>query len=85
MASSCGRGGLDWTLGKISSWKGLSSNGTGCPGVIIPGVFKRRVGMWYLGTWFSVGLGSIRFTVELDDVEGLIQPKRPYDYDSVIL
>ena len=25
-------GGLDWILGKISSLKGLSSTGTGCPG-----------------------------------------------------
>ena len=31
-ASSCARGGLDWILGKISSLKGLSSIGTGCPG-----------------------------------------------------
>jgi len=26
------RQGLDWTVGKISSLKGLSSTGTGCPG-----------------------------------------------------
>jgi len=32
MASSCVRGDLDWILGKISSPKGLSSVGTGCPG-----------------------------------------------------
>jgi len=31
MASSCIRGGSDWLLGKISSPKGLSSTGTGCP------------------------------------------------------
>jgi len=29
---SCVRGGLDWILRKISSPKGLSSIGTGCPG-----------------------------------------------------
>ncbi|KAK4828860.1 hypothetical protein QYF61_000988 [Mycteria americana] len=32
MASSCARGGLDWILGNISSPKGLSSIGRGCPG-----------------------------------------------------
>lgn len=37
---------LNWTLRKISSLKGLSSTGTGCPGrgwVTIPEVFKRHV------------------------------------------
>ncbi|PKU44053.1 hypothetical protein llap_5642 [Limosa lapponica baueri] len=32
MASSCSRGGLGRILGKISSLKGLSNIGTGCPG-----------------------------------------------------
>ena len=32
--------------------------------------------MWCLGTWFSGGLGSVRFTVGLDDLKGLFQPKR---------
>ncbi|KAK4817820.1 hypothetical protein QYF61_000655 [Mycteria americana] len=31
MASSCTKGGFDWILGEISSPKGLSSTGTGCP------------------------------------------------------
>jgi len=31
-ASSCARGGLGCILGTISSLKGLSSTGTGCPG-----------------------------------------------------
>ncbi|KAK4829242.1 hypothetical protein QYF61_002507 [Mycteria americana] len=32
MASGCAKGGLNWLSGKISSLKGLSSIGTGCPG-----------------------------------------------------
>ena len=31
--------------------------------------------MWRLGTWFSGGLGSVRFTVGLNDLKGLFQPK----------
>jgi len=26
--------------------------------------------MWCLGTWFSSGLGTVRFTVALDDLKG---------------
>lgn len=36
-AKRCTRGALYWLLGKISSLKGLSSPGAGCPGVAIPG------------------------------------------------
>ncbi|KAK4831021.1 hypothetical protein QYF61_014909 [Mycteria americana] len=32
-----------------------------------------------LRTWFSDGLGSVRLTVELDDLKGLFQPKQFYD------
>ena len=32
--------------------------------------------MWHLGTWFSGGLGRVRFTVGLDDLKGLFQPKQ---------
>jgi len=35
--------------------------------------------MWCLGTWFSGGLGSARWTVGLDDLTGLFQPKWFYD------
>ena len=28
-----------------------------------------------LGTWFSGALGSVRFTVGLDDLKGLFQPE----------
>lgn len=31
------------------------------------------------GTWFSCGLGSTELTVGLDDLRGLLQPKRFYD------
>ena len=34
---------------------------------------------WCLGTWFSGGLCSIRLTVGLDDLKGLLQSKRFYD------
>lgn len=30
-------------------------------------------------TWFSGGLGSIRLTFGLDDIQGLFQPKQLYD------
>ena len=39
--------------------------------------------MWHLGTWFSGGLGSVRFMVGPDDLKGLFQPK--YFCDSMIL
>ncbi|KAK4817440.1 hypothetical protein QYF61_014516 [Mycteria americana] len=45
-------------------------------------VFK-DVWMRCLGTWYSGGLGSVRFMVGLDDLKGLFQPIR--FCDSVIL
>lgn len=38
-ASGCARGGLDWILGKISSWKGLSSSKMGCLKEVVEPVF----------------------------------------------
>ena len=35
--------------------------------------------MWHLGTWFSGGLGSVRFMVGLDDLKSLFEPKSCYD------
>jgi len=35
--------------------------------------------MWRLGIWFSSGLVGVRFTVGLDDLKDLSQPKRFYD------
>lgn len=35
MVSSCAKGGLDWILVKISSWKGLSSIGPGYPREVV--------------------------------------------------
>lgn len=35
----------------------------------------RCVWMWYLGTWFNGGLGSVRLMVVCDDHKGLFQPK----------
>jgi len=51
MASSCSRGGSDWTLGKISSPEGLSNTGTGCPGQRHhPCRDGRDLWRWCLGT-----------------------------------
>jgi len=76
MASSCVRGGFDWILWKISSLKGLSSSGTGCPGQWWshhPWRYLKDVQAWCLGTWFSGGLGSVRLMVGLDDLKDLFQ------------
>ena len=66
MASSCIRGGLEWILGKISSMKEWSDDGTavqGCGGAIIPGGVQKMCGCdtsWYglvgmvvLGGWLD--------------------------------
>lgn len=42
-ASSCARGGLDWILGKIPSWKEWSGTGPGHGGITIPGDVKKCV------------------------------------------
>lgn len=34
---------------------------------------------WWLGTWFTVGLGSMRLTVELDALKGLFHSKWFHD------
>ncbi|KAK4812720.1 hypothetical protein QYF61_015039 [Mycteria americana] len=59
---------------------------TGCPGKWLsrrPWRYLKAVWMRCLGTWCSGGLGSVRFTVGLDDLKGLFQPIR--FCDSVIL
>lgn len=38
--------------------------------------------MWFLGTWFIGGFGSVRLTLGPDDLKGLSQPK-PF-YDSIL-
>jgi len=35
--------------------------------------------MWHLGTWFNSGFDNVRFTVGLDGLKGLFQPKLLYD------
>lgn len=30
--------------------------------------------MWCLGTWFTGGHGSVRLTVEFNDLRGLVEP-----------
>ncbi|KAK4810710.1 LOW QUALITY PROTEIN: hypothetical protein QYF61_007684, partial [Mycteria americana] len=70
---------------KFSSPKGLLSIGTGCPGKWLsrhPWRYLKDVWMRWLWTWYSGGLGSVRFTVGLDDLKGLFQPIR--FCDSVI-
>jgi len=37
---------------------------------------------WRSGTWFSGGLGSVRFTVGLNDLKDLFQPKWFYDSEK---
>ncbi|KAK4829691.1 hypothetical protein QYF61_006066, partial [Mycteria americana] len=64
---------------KFFSLKGLSSIGTGCPGKWLsrhPWRYLKDVWMRCLGTWYSGSLGSVRFTVGLDDLKGLFQPIR---------
>lgn len=41
--------------------------------------------MWHLGTWFSGGLGCVRFVFDQDDLEGLFQPKLLYDHSICVL
>lgn len=36
--------------------------------------------MCSLGTWLSAGLASVRLMVELNDLQGLFQPKRFCDF-----
>jgi len=77
MALSCARGGLDWMLVIISSPNGLSSIGAGCPGKWWSHYLWRYfkdLSMWWLGTWFNGGLGSVRLTAGLD-LKGPFQPK----------
>jgi len=65
-------------LGNISSPKGLTSFGTGCPGNWLSHHqwgYLKDVYTWYLGTWFSGGLGTVRFMVGLNDLRSLFQPE----------
>jgi len=76
--SGCARGGLDWKLGRLSSLKGLSSIGTGCPGKWLSHHawrYLRRVDVALRGACCSGGLGNVMSMVELDDPKGLFQPK----------
>ena len=76
MASSCIRGGSDWILQKVSSPKGSSSPGPGCPGQWgspHPWRGSNTVWMWPLGTWFSRP-GGVGVTVGLGDLRGLSHP-----------
>lgn len=41
--------------------------------------------MWGLRTRFSVGLGSVRFMVKLDDLKVYFQTKQYYNFDSKII
>ena len=63
----------------ISSLKGLSGIGTGCPGKQLryhPWRYLKNVYMWCLGTLFCGGLGSARLMVGPDDLKGLFQSKQ---------
>ena len=61
--------------------------GTGCPGKWLthhPWTYYKYMYMWCLGTWFSGGLGSIRFMVGLSDLQGFFQPEQFYDSIAVV-
>lgn len=78
MASSCARGCLDWTIGKISSAKRVSGIGTGCPQKWLghrPWRNLTDTQMWHVEAWLSDGLGTVKFMVELDMHKGPFQPK----------
>ena len=64
-------------LGKVSSPKGLSSIGTGCPGKWWSHLPWRYTYMYiYTAMECSITLfGSVRLTVQLDDLTGPFQPK----------
>ena len=76
MASSCGRAGSDWLLGRISLQKGLLGVGMGCPGQggspSLEGL-KSRVEP-ALRDLVELGTVGVRFMVELEDLQGLFQP-----------
>ena len=38
--------------------------------------------MWCLRTWFSGEIGGVRLTAGLDEVKGLFQPQKSYDFPS---
>lgn len=68
-----------YCIGKISSLKGLSSTGTGCPGKWLSHHPSRYLKDKYCGAWQHglVGrLGTAGFMVEIED---------PKKVDSVIL
>lgn len=42
--------------------------------------------MWHLGTWFIGGLGNAGVRIGFDDLLGIFQPKKFYDFpDFVVL
>ena len=64
-----------WIGWHCLQWK-ISRLGTVCAS-------KPHIYMWHLGTWFSGGLGRIRFMTRLNDLKGLFQTK--WFYDSMTL
>jgi len=76
MASSCVRGRLDGTLGKISLLKDWSGIGPGCSGQWWsphPWRGSKTMWMWHFRTWFS-RRGGVVWMVGLHDLRGLFQP-----------
>lgn len=67
-------GRLDWIIGKISSFKGLTSTERDCAGKCLSHHlwrYLKDLDVW-LGTWFSSGLESGRLTVGINDLKVLL-------------
>jgi len=62
----------------MSLWKFIPNEGYKLRSKASWGYLK-DVQMWYLGIWFSGGLGSVRLMVGLNDLKGPFQSKWFYN------
>lgn len=84
--SSCTRGGLEWSLGRIYLWRAWLGIEMGCPWKWWdphPWRCIRGVWTWHSGTWFSGGTQQVKLMVGLGDSDGLFQ--RRWFWDSTII